>query len=174
VVVGAAVGPAVLASIGCNVDISKLPGLPDELPNIVGVPVPVATDASAGSSSSSGSSSSGNALPGSATGTAMSVCDTAAAFLYSAGGSACQTCENTSCTSEYTNCQTTGCGTSTCCSAAAQCVFNCSTGACVADCISTSDPTYRTFVDCLLANCPTQCGWSPALTCPLPSDAGPG
>src|SRR5690242_14683619 len=43
VVLGVAGAPLVVTSIGCNVDNSRYPGLPNELPNIPGIPIQIIT-----------------------------------------------------------------------------------------------------------------------------------
>lgn len=174
VVLGVAGVPAVVASFGCNVDNSRYPGLPNELPNIPGVPLQVTGSSSSGGTGGSSSSSSGGT--GGSTSSnppAQDVCGAAEGLANAQTGSACQSCESNKCSNEATSCNTTPCGAATCCSAAAQCVNACASadGDCIGKCIAMF-PAYQTLVQCLFTNCAAECAPVSAVSgCALP-DAG--
>jgi hypothetical protein len=167
VVLGVATFPTVVMLIGCDVDISHLPGLPNELPNMPGVPV----GPSSSTSSSSSSSTSGTTTASTTTATepAQSLCDCAAGFEVASVGSACQMCESANCQAQYDNWQAEPAGMTT-----TQCVFTCgSAGPCISTCID-DDPGYALFLNCLfLDGCAQTCGVSsPISNCTAMVDAG--
>jgi hypothetical protein len=163
VVLGVASAPTVVMLFGCNVDISHLPPLQDELPNAPGTPISGAGTSSSSSSSSSASTSSSSGT----TNPALSECDCVAAIL--AGNSGCVTCQNANCSSQYGFCQAGDCG------AATTCAFGCNgNGPCIAACINTY-PDYASYIGCLfLDGCAPSCGIATPITnCPV-ADAGTG
>ncbi len=141
-VLGVAVCPAVVAAIGCNNNISSLPGLQDELPNILGMPVVIPTD---------GSASDAPNVPLVAP---MSLCDCAASLNSPESSTGCAMCQNMYCTNENSACAVDTCDGGLCCSTAAECVNMCSPtdGACISNCIDLY-PDYANLLNCLLMNC---------------------
>ena len=163
-VLGVATVPPVVVLIGCSDNISHLPGLPNELPNAPGTPVsPSGTTSSSGTGA--GTTTSGTTTTISTGGTALTLCDCAAAVL--AGSATCLKCEAQNCVSTYDLCQAGDCATATSC--ANGCADD---GGCLATCIDTY-PDYAAFLGCLLNNgCNGSCGVSPEIAnCPV-NDAG--
>jgi len=152
VVLGVAAGPTVVVLIGCNVDNTHLPGLPNELPNRQGAPSGPVT----GTHTSSGTTSSSTAP---ITGPALNECDCAAAVL--AASPSCLMCQNQTCMTVYTHCAATDCPM------AATCVKGCNnSGPCIAGCIDMY-PGYQGYMQCLFYNgCAPSCGVTASLSCP--------
>ena len=165
-VLGVATGPTVVMLIGCNVDISRLPPLPNELPNNPGTPVSVggtSTTTTTGSTTSSSTTTM-------AAGPALSLCDCAIAFYGAAKGTPCQTCENTNCITQYSTCAGADCPQATTCLN----VCNKNDGPCIAACID-ANPTYKALLECLYLNgCVAVCGLPTPITGCDVSDAGTG
>jgi hypothetical protein len=166
VVLAAVGGPAVVLAIGCNVESSQFPGLPNELPNLQGVPVSLPSTTSTGTSSTTSSSSSSGA-----TLAAESLCDCAYSLV--SGSSSCQTCMTANCQNQFDACQSDP----NCPTMGTTCVFNCAQdGTCIANCI-TSNASYEALMTCLFTQgCASSCPVATTLTCPLPAmpDAGDG
>jgi hypothetical protein len=114
-----------------------------------------------GGASSTSTSTTGSTLSSTSSGgTALSVCDCAAAL--NAGNTSCVSCQNAQCVSPLIACQASTC------SAGTACVFGCGgQGPCIAGCIE-NNPAYATFIDCMFAACAPACAEAVPLTCPLP------
>lgn len=166
-VVGAvAFGPAVVALLGCGVDMEgTLPGLPNQIPNVPGGGVGSIGAGTGGSSTTTSTST------GSTSGGPVTPCGCAAASQVA--GSTCATCFNASdgvagsmgCGTQFVNCGST-------CKAQIQCLTTCDGGAaCIDKCI-TNDATYEALLLCQCNLCASQCQMSTPVMCAIGLDGG--
>jgi hypothetical protein len=160
VVVAVAVGPAVVAVIGCGIDTAaNLPGLPNEIPNTPGGGVGTVS-ASEGSSSSSTST-------GITTTPALTPCDCAASLVVT--GSPCSACaiatETDQCLTQFDSC-TGGCNTTL------QTLTTCDGGALCINQAITGNTAYEQLLLCQCNACLASCGQATPIACEISLDGG--
>jgi hypothetical protein len=160
-VLGAMCVPAVVMLFGCEVDETRPPGLPNEVPNNRGTPY---VQIPSGASSSGSTSGAGGGT------VAASICDVAASLEVNPI-QACKDCESAA-IADPTQCQ----NVSNACSADTNClpgVAQCLTGTCAApgatatcveDCIS-QDQNFVNLMGCLLLVCGGSCGQPAPVLC---------
>jgi hypothetical protein len=163
-------GPSLVAFAACD-DPEHLPGLANEIPDLLYPNGATGATGAGGASTTSGTGigtgtggTDGGATGNPEGGVAVTLCDSAQADTISLA--ACLSCANTSCASAYSICGTTNF------SLGQACVANCNgVGSCIATCLNGNAP-YETYVDCLFTSCGSSCGLATPLSGCTLSDAG--